>query len=564
MEFLGKITKLEYHGAIETLFIRSSDGAMVVDTYNPNYPNFVFLVYDAGDGWLMLLAAATGQWLTLETKQTPEGLCVVYGSTSDEGTRFSLAGFDPAGSIALNWVDNGKQVGLVQQQNTYTWFVCTPGWSGQRVSCQVLAPGVPTIRRMGSCQHADFRSVGKAVVDLSGADLANVDATGARFDGAVLTGTILTGTTLTGASFRGTALHQTDFRDADDTHPTVLAGADFSGCTLTPDSVYFPGPPISKDTNNPTKLCNATVDYGVIQLDWSNLDLTGATITDIPQDSRGRLALNNLRAAHTVMAEMQLENARLRHAVFDNATLAGANLTGADLSYASFDTAWLAATSSVPNAANLSGALLFDAKFHGALLTGVQFIGAYLYGADATVAGATMPLVKFTDAYLANMDFSNVRDLNMQDADFTGACLVNCNFQGSSVQPFQGANASFDHACLQGADFTDCQLSGANLLDAAVAQSPGTLPVTLIIDGQPMPISVNYQPTMLPPSATTKGTTCPSSANGPCIGDKLASRNAPTRWPAPAKGDAGRPAKRPNASRRGQGAPGGKARPDAP
>jgi uncharacterized protein YjbI with pentapeptide repeats len=307
------------------------------------------------------------------------------------------------------------------------------------------------------------------------------------------------------------------------------------------------------------------VDYGLIRLDWSNLDLTGATITGIPQDSNGRLALNNLRAAHTVMVEMQLENASLRHAVFNNAMLAGANLTRADLSFASFDTAWLAATSSMPDAANLSGALLFDAKFPGALLTGVQFIGAYLYGADATVAGATMPLVKFTDAYLANMDFSNVRDLNMQDADFTGACLVNCNFRGSSVQPFQGANASFDHACLQGADFTDCQLSGANLLDAAVAQSPGTLPVTLTIDGEPNPISVNYQPTVLPLSATTKGTTCPSSANGPCIGDKLASRNAPTRWPAPAaKGDAGRPAKRPNAGRRGRGALGGKARPDAP
>jgi uncharacterized protein YjbI with pentapeptide repeats len=543
MQFLGKINRLEYRGLILTLSV-TGDGRMLAQAYSDRFnpEQFAFQLYGDGDGWFRLLAH-DGRWLTLRTQPASfDQSCAVIGQTSPEGTRFKLACFKPpanpaaypaTGTISLSWGDEtGKQVGLkIRPFSTMEgWFTCQPD-DGQTVDCQVLAPGVPTIRETKSCVGANFRPVGGTAVDLSGAVLAEVDATRAVFSGAKLRGTDLRGSNLTKAKFSGATLEQTDFRTPDDAHPTVLAGADFSGCVLDVDAVSFPKP-VCTDSDNPTVLRGATIDHAVLDLDWSNLELTDATVTGIPKDDQGRPVLNNLKALFAVMPKIQLQGARLRGAVFVGADLSGANLTDTDLSFARFDSAWLGSGGRAPNAANLSGAVLFEARFPNALLTGVQFIGAYLFGAEATVAGSTMPFVRFTDAYLANMDFSNVRDANMQNVDFTGACLVNCTFNGSGMQPFQGANASFDHACLHGADFGDSQLYGSSLHNAAVAKSTGSLPVTLTIDGRSIQFTVPYGPTVLPPPATSSETTCPSGATGPCSGAKLDSPNAPTQWPA--------------------------------
>ena len=55
---------------------------------------------------------------------------------------------------------------------------------------------------------------------------------------------------------------------------------------------------------------------------------------------------------------------------------------------------------------------------------------------------------------------------------FGRACLVNASFNGTDCGPYQGQPASFVSACLQGTDFTDASLDGADLSGAAVAAAP--------------------------------------------------------------------------------------------
>ena len=69
-------------------------------------------------------------------------------------------------------------------------------------------------------------------------------------------------------------------------------------------------------------------------------------------------------------------------------------------------------------------------------------------------------------------------DTDMQEASFTNACLVNCKFDGSEVQPFKGSDTSFHHACLHGVSFADAHRFEANLRYVGIAKTSGSRPVT--------------------------------------------------------------------------------------
>ncbi|GAA5187293.1 hypothetical protein GCM10023322_35350 [Rugosimonospora acidiphila] len=581
---------MEYLG---TFVLRSGSKWFYVtkqDPYNPPFWNRLhltdrdpglagrFLIYDVGGGWLSL-QSSNGGWVNFWIGEAwEEWMMTVLQADTDPsgGTRFTKDYLDiPGKRLQLITQAYGGWYTIIEASGLGAecrceWTCANTRYWYRPFTLEQVTPGVPQIRA-GGCAGVDFGPVGDARIDLSGADLSGVNASRARFGGAILRGanlssadlsgavftgaamdnTELRGANLTGAVFTGAALNNTDLRGADLTaavftgaalnntdlrdlstnQKTRLAGADFSGTTVT--SVSFPSPLSSDMTGERVLLRNATASIGCLGMNWSNVDLTGATILDLPRDQNGAVQLPELVGRRMKWPNANLHGANLRKADLHQAVLSGANLVEADLSNADLGDAWLEVTDDLQHAANLSGAMLLNANFSNAHLRGVHFIGAYLFGLSATVTNATLTLANFTNAYLAGMDFSNIRDLKMQSVTFVGACLVNCRFKGSQPRPLDGSDAAFNHACLHGADFTDCTLAGANLREAAVATQPGKLPVTLTIRGQRQQIEVSYEATILPQSITNDKTICPSGAIGPCDPAKQVAKNPPTQWPSP-------------------------------
>ncbi len=402
----------------------------------------------------------------------------------------------------------------------------------------------------------DFASpTGKPPRDLSGFDFSRANLT--YFD--------FRGTNLTGASFNESELGAVDFDNSN------LTGTKFTKATLT-DAVHVGVPPsFVKSTKDPTDFTLAKLPFGIFKLQWSCLNLTQATIVDLPVDLSSLVAhgavLSGLDLSKRVLQKASFREAVLAksgavpatlltgadlthadfsgadlchldlagskktsHVVFDSATLRAVNLAGADLSFASFQGARLDGTDDT-KAATLSDANLIDTDFSNAQLSAVDFSGAYLYGDKASVAGATMRLANFTNAYLTGLDLSATQQGQMEATQFDGACLANSNFKGVDVGSHKGKVCSFVGACLQGADFSDASLVGANLTDAAVATEKGELDVTLQIDGKPQTLPIPFKPTKLPASVTDGTTICPNDDTGPCVGSKLNSPRAPTKWP---------------------------------
>lgn len=380
----------------------------------------------------------------------------------------------------------------------------------------------------------------------AGTNLSGADLRGAKLGGATLAGVDLSGADLRGAIVDGLVLSGSN-----------LAGTNFSGLDLT-KVTFGANPKYSTDPNHLTNFSAATVPYAALDLAWSYLNLNGAKVVGMPVDAKGRLSLAGLQAMHADLTGWTLTNANLKRAVFTSATLMGAGLSNTDCTRANFNNANLVGatlsgadcTRANFNAATLGGgpeqgaavmsrATLFDATFVDAQLSGVNFSGAYLYGGEASVSGATLAGVDFSSAYLANLDLSNIRNANLEGAIFDRACCVNCNFKGTNLaRDPTGRGGSFVSACLQGADFTDATLGAADLVDAGFAPpaaTPGAskFPVTLMIGGSPVSISitVNDAGTLLPATATSAGAVCPDRSHGPCSGRQLYTQHAPTAWP---------------------------------
>jgi uncharacterized protein YjbI with pentapeptide repeats len=395
--------------------------------------------------------------------------------------------------------------------------------------------------------NQDLRSCTLSKTNFSGSNLQGVtlagkvvdpltNLSGANLQGAHLAGATLAGVNLSGADLRRADLNGTNLTGAD------LAGTDFSGLDVR-NVIFGPNPKFSTDPKNLTKFTGSTLPFSLIGLNWSYLNLVGTTIVGIPVDGNGRLQLPGLQAVAANLSGRLFSDANLKSAGgsvtnFSGATLVGANFSGADCSGANFTGATLGGGPG-QGAAVMSTATLFNAVFNDAQLSGVNFAGAYLYGASASVSGATMPGVDFANAYLTGLNLSNVRNANMAGAVFDGACCVNCNFTGTTVMPdSSGRGGSFVAACLQGANFTDASLGGSDLVNAGIAPpcpTPGTckFPATLKIAGSPVTIQINVNSagTLLPPSATNGASVCPDKSNGPCAGSHLYAPGAPKAWP---------------------------------
>ena len=94
--------------------------------------------------------------------------------------------------------------------------------------------------------------------------------------------------TCPGCSFRARSSLGVDLTGA------TLASTDFTGTDLTTARFSFPLKR-STDPDNPTIFARCTLPYPVIGLDWSCLDLTATTITGLPTDLAGLVAIGMRR-----------------------------------------------------------------------------------------------------------------------------------------------------------------------------------------------------------------------------------------------------------------------------
>jgi uncharacterized protein YjbI with pentapeptide repeats len=363
---------------------------------------------------------------------------------------------------------------------------------------------------------ADFSSEYNITPDLTDFDFRSAKSiTGCKFGFAKLLRTnfdrlALTAVDFTGSDLTGTILTNTDLRPAIFTLP----------------------PHFSTDPANLTNMSYSTLDYSLITLNWSFLNLTEAVIMNLPR------TLANLKAISTVFSGLQLNSMDINTGDFTHADLRNCDLSKSNLSNGTFNGAWLQGDEQT-RAAVLTGALLENANFTSANLTGAQFSETFLWGEQVVLTEATVVRTDFSDAYLAGVNFIDVAQKACQGAIFERACLVNAVFNGADCGPYHGQPTSFAGACLQGADFRDASLDAADLTRAAVAAAPGSLLATIKNGWPPQPVTLplNFATATLGfEAATDAASVCPNGQKGPCDPAKQSDPDAPTAWPAVGQG----------------------------
>lgn len=342
--------------------------------------------------------------------------------------------------------------------------------------------------------NANFAEAVFVNADLSGANLTGADLTGADFTGANLTGTILTNAKLNNAIFTRTTLASTILNNAD------LTGARFSEAPL-----------FGRTVDNRTRLQSATVPLSFLGANWSFLDLTRANLLNkeqLPKD---------LNAAYVILDEVNLNGADLSGANLDHAQLKGTQLPNSNLTGAKMNNGILIGTV-------FTNAYMWQAEMQNSDITNADFSGAELWGSKANLTGATAVNVSFNHAYLANMDFSNIKDKAFQGCNFADACLVNAKFNNTVLGPFNSKPTSLANSCLQGTRFEGANLTEVNLTNAAISTEEGSFEAT--IKSKASVQRLTFDPTAIPSTTTSPRTVCPSGESGPCSAQKWVAKNA--------------------------------------
>jgi uncharacterized protein YjbI with pentapeptide repeats len=380
---------------------------------------------------------------------------------------------------------------------------------------------------LGSAQleNTDFRGADLSYADLSHADLRyiKIDHTtklkNANLSFANLKGLDLTGLDLTRTDFSNSELGGNNFTG------TILIGTDFLKTDLT-DCVFDDYPKFSASEMEPmTCFHSAKIKFDMIKRKWSYIDLSYATIADLPIELSASEG-DRLEAVGTVLTGIDLSGRKIKYANFKNVNLRGARMNGSDLSYSAMQGAILGGDDQKPGA-YLYGAKLFDVDLSHSILSGADFSYALFYGKGSTVTGATMPCTKFKRSFMAGMEFSDVKD--MRGVCFDNACLLNCDFSGCRMTPYDNIQrSSFQFACIQGAVFSGAMLDGAVMQYAFISDEPGSIKVCL---GDDEEIQWNFQKTIISESVTGAKTICPDGDFGPCTIKKLHTKKHTDRWP---------------------------------
>ncbi|HWU86440.1 MAG TPA: pentapeptide repeat-containing protein [Kofleriaceae bacterium] len=361
-----------------------------------------------------------------------------------------------------------------------------------------------------STQAAPLQAPGAVLVGMNGGDLTSFVLQDAVLTGAQLTSLDLSGADLTGANLGGALLQGVNLTNATLTG-IVAPGAQLGGLstlisltTISPWQLFSAdaailapafqqvGIELSASASLTTVGASFTLDdtasgteYTIVQ---STSGAAGTTLTlyYVPQAGGPATAVvlpasalslidgNDVAGLVTVFEALSLPLSA--SAVLAVETASWQLVSGAQTWPIRLDSSSQSAT--VPTVyaaaapANLSGAYLPDATLTDANLYGVSAPGCQLYGASATLAGAILEKADFSGANLGSMSLATAYLLGTT-LDY--AVLVNASFSGAQLTPAaDGTATSLYAANLQGADFTDALVYGANLNNAAIAVNIGT------------------------------------------------------------------------------------------
>jgi uncharacterized protein YjbI with pentapeptide repeats len=284
------------------------------------------------------------------------------------------------------------------------------------------------LRRIKGAMNCAMQGAVFDGANLAGVHFDDSNLKGASFIKATLDGAYFSGAHLEGAHFDGATMNGTHF---DGAH---MQGTSFNGCDLSA-AIFGAAPDFTRAATGRTTFVNATVPFAILEKNWSWLDLTGATITQLPPaiselivdgallpdglDMHG-MDMRGASFVGTQMYGINLQRANLGGAVLTKARLKQAFLQGANLTNANLDSAWLIAEQSEsPKAirssgrlgalaefqpAKLSGAFMFNTILDAAHCDGVDFTGAYFLTAPSLGAGQSASAI---GAYMNYADFSN-------------------------------------------------------------------------------------------------------------------------------------------------------------
>jgi uncharacterized protein YjbI with pentapeptide repeats len=488
-------------------------------------------------------------------------------------TDLSLAGTNLIGAT----IDSTTKLGAVQNINQALWT--SANLTGADFSG--IDPAPAGTQNVNFGPNASRGELGGAT--LNGTILApstgGFDFTGANFDTCAMTGAVLTNAILKNASFTGGVYApDCDFSNAD------LTGADLTGANLTGSNLtnanltgakmhgtnfsnvnltgaqFDAEPDFTRSSDDPAGLtifAGATLSASVLGSDWSFLDLSGATITDIPDKIHKLNAQSAVLPSLIDLSDMDLKHANfssatvinaqfngsdLEGAIFTSAQANGCNFIGANLSLSNFTNAFLVAPDSDPtdpavaDPANFTNAFLINAVFDGATCDGVDFSNAYFCSANykgssgpATANGdASFNLAQFPGAILIGTQFQSAK---MTGASFYQANLACAELPNANLDTFDPSSNNAVATNMKGTDLTGTQfgdseggknasdlasMDGVNMTGAVVATESGTYTYSFAdFHKKNVTISLPYQPTLL--GTTTANTKCPpDGADGPC------------------------------------------------
>jgi uncharacterized protein YjbI with pentapeptide repeats len=332
------------------------------------------------------------------------------------------------------------------------------------------------------------------------AKLIAADCRNTRFEGewggnmkrAVLEGAKLDGAQLRGVDFSGAKLTQANFGNADVTG-AILDHAKANAADLRNvrfDSNRRPRfhSPEATPGTEPTILWGAKLKASLLGLDWSFLDLSAATIEDVPHD------LGAIQAKYSKLWPGAFAGKRLANSDFTGSDIANVDFTGAILAGAKFSGQNLVAVKL--DRADLTGADLTDASLRGKTLTGAILTRAKMIRTDC--GGARLASCVVTEAATFSTDprrrtiFEKAEfppallGLNWEALDLRGlpesvhfpedltnlnakyALLHGINLSGRILD-----SAEFQHAELRGASLADCDLSSAKFNHASLQGGDG-------------------------------------------------------------------------------------------
>lgn len=321
----------------------------------------------------------------------------------------------------------------------------------------MITPSLAVIQASKNAQGCDFQNA-----DLSEADLSGVNCTGADFTNANLEGTNFSGATLTNAIFIGARLNNVRFSGA------TLDGAFFNNTDVSHVNwgiaISAKGAHFNSATGISCKIGSANPNE---HADFTKADFTGADFSK------------------SDFSYARLIEATLIRGVFDGAIFQGVDFSSAQLG-------GLDKTA----AANMAFTYMPNVNFSKANLFGVSFAFATVFGASTNMSdAATIEQADFSNAYLEGI---NLTAATLQGAKFNNACMVGVNLTKAQLSPTLSGSvtSSLVGACLQGAIFTQSDLTSADLSNATVAFSRGTINVRYcnpLFDG-PFPPPPDFEP----------------------------------------------------------------------